>query len=863
MRLGLIARIGAALVLIGAIAVSGEVPRASALTGLDGWVDFYTMSEDPTIRGYASRVTVQVEDQDLPAGLTHIGVRVTSTSDRQGIVVRAERVRTGPLYLGHFRLSGDSTDDSNDALKVLPGDSLQARYVDAGTSTGVPAVRTADAPFSTQSRAPHPTDLVFRTAGGQGFVEGARRAVGAGADVTVWSAESGGIELGRGTAESDGSFDVPHSATSGTVWVLSKEPNAPESERVAVRWATLVGRVVSGDAQRAPISSALVSVLTSERNEGITYISNASGRFAATQTPAGAYLVSAEPQGGYGDESSLAGSEWDNDQSYGNAPPREVVVTGTETVDMGELQLLAPTFFARVIDDAGFTIPGAVASTTTSRGEFVPAGAYSRAEDGRFALYLPDGEFDVLIDPPRGCAGFVSRTVRVRVTDGAATPNQIDINIGPGAATERAFSFAVGSDGDSLELGLFTPDGPLDVVLREPSGTGMVAVGCRSVPAAPDLDVVNPGAHLDVGIDFDTADVCLGYSEDRLAGIDESGLELVRVDDAGVVSTLTTMRDATLNRVCGSTSGFSSVAIGVPGAVNDRVTRLWGGDRIETGIAISRDSFPSAGSAGAVVLAQSEFFADALAGAPLAGAKAAPLLLTGSAALDARVASEIVRVLPGGGTVYLLGGAAALSTDVEGEVRRLGFIPVRFAGGTRYETAVVIAEQGLGAPQLIFEATGHDFPDALAGSAAAVAFDGAVLLTDGAQQSAATTAYIARHPNSQRYALGGPAAQADPLANPVVGSDRYDTAVRLAAGFGEISGVGVASGAGFADALGGGVHAGRAARPLVLVPPTGDLPASVAEFLSARRQHVVTGTLYGGTRAVDDSVLGQVRSAIT
>ena len=56
--------------------------------------------------------------------------------------------------------------------------------------------------------------------------------------------------------------------------------------------------------------------------------------------------------------------------------------------------------------------------------------------------------------------------------------------------------------------------------------------------------------------------------------------------------------------------------------------RLGGADRIQTAIAISQNSFPTAGSAAAVVLTRSEGFADGVAGTPLAISVGGPMLLT-------------------------------------------------------------------------------------------------------------------------------------------------------------------------------------------------------------------------------------------
>lgn len=96
--------------------------------------------------------------------------------------------------------------------------------------------------------------------------------------------------------------------------------------------------------------------------------------------------------------------------------------------------------------------------------------------------------------------------------------------------------------------------------------------------------------------------------------------------------------------------------------------RVGGADRIDTAVDVSRLAYVAAAADGrhakAVVLSRSDTFADALAGAALAGHLDAPLLLTATTSLDARTAAEIHRCLPPGGTVYLLGGSDALSPNV-------------------------------------------------------------------------------------------------------------------------------------------------------------------------------------------------------
>lgn len=301
-----------------------------------------------------------------------------------------------------------------------------------------------------------------------------------------------------------------------------------------------------------------------------------------------------------------------------------------------------------------------------------------------------------------------------------------------------------------------------------------------------------------------------------------------------------------------STGGSSSVT----------PTRLSGADRQSTAVAASASEFPADGSASAVVLARADGFADALAGGPLAAAKHAPLLLTSSGSLDAVTATEIQRVLPKGGTVYLLGGTSALSDAVANAITTMGDVPTRVAGADRYATAVAIAA-AMGNPTTAFEASGTNFPDALSAVPAAVAVHGAILLTNGAAQSAATSAYLTAHATS-RYAVGGPATWADPSAIGIAGADRFATSEAVAlAFFPTTTGVAVASGANFPDALAAGPIAGAATRPVLLVPGTGSLPEPIASYLTTHASGIASVRAFGGTAAVADTVLNEVAQSVT
>jgi hypothetical protein len=290
-------------------------------------------------------------------------------------------------------------------------------------------------------------------------------------------------------------------------------------------------------------------------------------------------------------------------------------------------------------------------------------------------------------------------------------------------------------------------------------------------------------------------------------------------------------------------------------------TRIAGQDRLATAVAASVSAFPVAQAASAVVLARSDQFADALAGGPLAAANHGPLLLTSPTSLDPATATEISRVLKPGGTVYMVGGTAALAPSVAASITALGYTAVRLSGADRFGTALAIAAK-LGNPSTIFEADGTGFPDALSAVPAAIVKHGAILLTSGRSQTPATSAYLRAHAGLH-YAVGGPAASADPAAVALVGADRYATSAAVAlAVFPDSTGVSVAVGTGFPDALAAGPVAGAASEPLILVAPTGALPEPVSAYLSTRGTAVSTAQVFGGTVAVSDAVVSEVAQAL-
>jgi putative cell wall-binding protein len=279
--------------------------------------------------------------------------------------------------------------------------------------------------------------------------------------------------------------------------------------------------------------------------------------------------------------------------------------------------------------------------------------------------------------------------------------------------------------------------------------------------------------------------------------------------------------------------------------------RAAGSDRIGTAVAVSQLNFPS-GGAGAVVLARSDDFPDALVAAPLAATVRAPLLFVQGASLPTVTRGEISRVIGAHGTVYLIGSTSAIPASVETTLQSLGYSTDRIGGSDRYATAIAVANV-LGGRSTVFLATGINFPDALSAGPAAAHMSGVVLLTDGSSMPSITRSYLNAHIGTV-YAVGGPAAAADGGATRIVGTDRMSTAAAVASTFFSAPlTIGVASGATFADAMSGGAYLARLGGPILLTYPT-SVPASTSNYLSAVRSGLATSSLFGGSAAISVNV---------
>ncbi|MEY9888095.1 hypothetical protein ABIA31_001735 [Catenulispora sp. MAP5-51] len=230
--------------------------------------------------------------------------------------------------------------------------------------------------------------------------------------------------------------------------------------------------------------------------------------------------------------------------------------------------------------------------------------------------------------------------------------------------------------------------------------------------------------------------------------------------------------------------------------------------------------------------------------------------------------AELGRLLPKGSTVYILGGTAAVSPQVDAAVRALGLTPKRLAGSDRFQTATTIAAEISPHPHTVLVATGVDAPDALAaGAAAATDPDGGVvLLSDGKTLPASTKAYLAgvNPATAKVYGVGVQGVTAlitlpgfAGHMTALEGVDRYATDAAVANDptlYPHPAQAALATGRTWPDALSGGAYAGALHAPLLLTDgPV--LPAGAAVWLHAHGPALTFVPVFGGPQAVPDAAV--------
>lgn len=179
--------------------------------------------------------------------------------------------------------------------------------------------------------------------------------------------------------------------------------------------------------------------------------------------------------------------------------------------------------------------------------------------------------------------------------------------------------------------------------------------------------------------------------------------------------------------VMGGTGAVSNAVVNAAKSYSRNVVRISGNDRYATAAGTSKRFWPTAP---AVYIASGANFADALSGGALAAKTEAPVLLTATDGLSAATKTELRRLAPS--RVIILGGTGAVAGAVATQIKSA--VPAaavsRIQGADRLATSAAVAKAGWGSSAKAMYAVAWDFPDALAGVAAAAANGSPLLLTN-------------------------------------------------------------------------------------------------------------------------------------
>ncbi|NLI93675.1 MAG: hypothetical protein GX434_16230 [Peptococcaceae bacterium] len=208
--------------------------------------------------------------------------------------------------------------------------------------------------------------------------------------------------------------------------------------------------------------------------------------------------------------------------------------------------------------------------------------------------------------------------------------------------------------------------------------------------------------------------------------------------------------------------------------------RLAGDDRYGTAVAISQAGWSSAPS---VILTSGNDanLVDALTSAPLAKAKGAPILFTGSERLNPQTEAEITRL--GATDVYITSGQEVIPDSELNGLTSRGIAIHRLGGSDRYETSLNIAREFQTASPITGIALTNAFSsaDSLSIAPIAASLGIPIILTAPDSIPSRVSAFLASTNPRNTFVIGGTGVIAgnleSALPNPtrLGGTDRYDT----------------------------------------------------------------------------------------
>ena len=305
--------------------------------------------------------------------------------------------------------------------------------------------------------------------------------------------------------------------------------------------------------------------------------------------------------------------------------------------------------------------------------------------------------------------------------------------------------------------------------------------------------------------------------------------------------------------------------------------RSAGANRYDTAALISQGEYKN--GTGTVVIATGLDFPDALVAVPLANAYNAPLLLTTDKHVTKQTEAELARLKAK--KVIIVSTNGAVGSKVKAALAK--YNPTMISGKTCFETASKVAtalQKNVGkAPDTIFFATDSAFADALSASPVAAIKNAPIIyLKNKGSIDSATADYLksVKGKVKNAYIIGGDGVISDAMMKNVAtalglksgktvvrvaGANRYSTCVEVNNKFKDVltgTGICVAKGLDFPDALAGGVYAAKTRQALFLADGK-KLQDVQSSYLKGKNASKIT--VFGGIGAVPDDLVKLIAQA--
>ena len=305
--------------------------------------------------------------------------------------------------------------------------------------------------------------------------------------------------------------------------------------------------------------------------------------------------------------------------------------------------------------------------------------------------------------------------------------------------------------------------------------------------------------------------------------------------------------------------------------VDTEWVRLWGDIALDTMVDVVNASFSNAST---VIVASADGYWDALAASSVAGANAAPVLLTSPTELSEQTAALVKKL--GATKAYVCGGPVAVSPNVDTQLKAAGVKTVtRLGGEDAQETALLIAQElGQARATTAIVATSDGYWDALSASPYAYAYKAPIYLTAAHGNLKQSTRDALKAASYDTIVIaGGPVVVPEQteqvlgtLAKTVIrkqGQTAYGTSLDFAnwaisRGM-TADGLGVATATGYWDALTGAAFCGK--RNSVLVLADDEHLDTVQGFVLPHAKDIYHGYVFGGEAAVGKTTFDALQVA--